>query len=67
MSAQTEHRHGKLSLHCGTLLFMAPEIVFRKNYNKNIDIWSCAIIMFMLFNNGNHPIIPNDKRSTITV
>ena len=40
---------------CGTLLFMAPEILCKYTYTKAIDIWSVSIIMFIMFN-GNHPI-----------
>jgi serine/threonine protein kinase len=41
---------------CGTLIFMAPEQIGRKIYSKTIDIWSCGIIMFILLNNGIHPL-----------
>jgi calcium-dependent protein kinase len=34
---------------------MAPEIFNKPSYTKPVDIWSCAIIMFMMFNEGNHP------------
>jgi len=47
---------------CGTLLFMAPEILCKYTYTKAIDIWSAAIIMFMLFT-GNHPIWKNKMTS----
>ena len=66
MSIKIESKNQKISTHCGTLLYMAPEIVLRKYYSKNVDIWSCAIIMYMLFNNGNHPLIPRNKRASIT-
>ena len=41
---------------CGTLIYMAPEQIDKKIYTKAIDMWSCGIIMFMLLNNGMHPI-----------
>lgn len=40
---------------CGTLLFMAPEILCKYSYTKAIDVWSSAIIMFIL-SNSCHPI-----------
>ena len=40
---------------CGTLLFMAPEILCKYSYTKAIDIWATAVITFMLFK-GYHPI-----------
>lgn len=42
--------------YCGTLIFMAPEQVGKKFYSKTIDIWSCGIIMYILLNNGIHPL-----------
>lgn len=40
---------------CGTMLFMAPEILCKYAYTKAIDIWSTAIIMYIMLV-GNHPI-----------
>jgi serine/threonine protein kinase len=40
---------------CGTLLFMAPEIICKYTYTKAVDIWSSAVLMYMLIT-GNHPI-----------
>ncbi|CAD8176229.1 unnamed protein product [Paramecium pentaurelia] len=40
---------------CGTLIFMAPELLMNKIYSKNVDIWGVGVIMFMLLNNGQHP------------
>ena len=40
---------------CGTVIFMAPELIGKKFYSKSIDIWSCGIIMFILLN-FKHPL-----------
>lgn len=40
---------------CGTLIFMAPEILLSKDYNKSVDIWSAGILMYMLISGGSHP------------
>jgi serine/threonine protein kinase len=40
---------------CGTLLYMAPEIFNKPSYSKSVDIWSCAIITYMMFHEGAHP------------
>ncbi|EAR87428.2 Serine/Threonine kinase domain protein (macronuclear) [Tetrahymena thermophila SB210] len=40
---------------CGTVIFMAPEILAEKQYSKPIDIWSCGIILYMLYTMGKHP------------
>lgn len=39
---------------CGTMLYMAPEILNNLSYTKSVDIWSCSIIMFYL-SEGKHP------------
>ena len=67
MSVKLEHKNGRVSNHCGTLLFMAPEIILRKHYTRNVDIWACAVIMFMLFAHGTHPLVPNHHRKNLTV
>ncbi|CAG9330725.1 unnamed protein product [Blepharisma stoltei] len=41
---------------CGTVIYMAPELAAGKNYNKEVDIWSCGIIMFKLLCKGKHPL-----------
>ncbi len=39
---------------CGSPLYMAPEIMGHKNYNKQTDLWSIGMILYeMLF--GFHP------------
>ncbi|CAK83623.1 unnamed protein product (macronuclear) [Paramecium tetraurelia] len=40
---------------CGTLIFMAPELLMNKIYSKNVDIWGVGVIMHMLLNQGQHP------------
>ena len=41
---------------CGTLLYMAPEIIMNRKYDSLVDIWSVGIIMFILESGGRHPI-----------
>ena len=55
LSIKVEVNSSKPYDHCGTLLFMAPEVVRKHPYNKPIDVWSCAVILYMLFNGGAHP------------
>lgn len=40
----------------GTYLYMAPEMLMGKNYDKEVDMWSAGIIMYMLLT-GKHPLI----------
>jgi serine/threonine protein kinase len=32
----------------GTLTFVSPEVLIRKPYNKEIDIWSIGVILYMM-------------------
>ena len=41
---------------CGTVAFMAPEQIMHRNYSKPVDIWSCAIMLFMAIT-GKHPLL----------
>ena len=27
----------------------------KPSYSKSVDIWSCAVMMYMMFNEGRHP------------
>ena len=48
---------------CGTLIFMAPEIIMNRRYDTLVDIWSIGIIMFILESGGKHPIYDNTMNS----
>lgn len=39
----------------GSLIFMAPEILLFKDYNKSVDLWSIGILMYKLISGGEHP------------
>lgn len=56
LSAKYKVSNGTLNDHCGTLLFMAPEVALHQEYTKSVDIWSIGIIMFMVLTGGNHPL-----------
>lgn len=57
LSAKYEHSSfASVEDHCGTLIFMAPEVAFKKEYSKSVDIWSTGIIMYMLLSGGSHPL-----------
>ena len=42
---------------CGTLTFMAPEIIMDRQYDNLVDIWSTGIIMYILESGGAHPLL----------
>ena len=33
---------------CGTLDYLAPEVIKRKNYNKSVDLWTLGILTYEL-------------------
>jgi p70 ribosomal S6 kinase len=41
---------------CGTYEYMSPEVVLKKNYNANIDVWSLGILLFEMIT-GNTPFV----------
>ena len=45
-----------LETKCGTLIFMAPEIIMNRPYDSFVDIWSIGIIMYILESGGCHPL-----------
>ena len=64
LSAQLDNNYSKnVKAQCGTLLFMAPEIIFQPSYNKSVDLWSCAVIMYLLCTEGKHPIYEKGMKS----
>ena len=49
LSAKYDHvSFTTLDEHCGTLIFMAPEVAFKKEYSRSVDIWSTGIIMYYI-------------------
>jgi len=39
----------------GTISYVAPEVLTRKPYNKQIDIWSMGVILYFLITGGKLP------------
>jgi len=37
---------------CGTLIYMAPELIKKEPYCNKVDIWAVGVIMFMMFSSG---------------
>jgi serine/threonine protein kinase len=48
---------------CGTLIFMAPEVIMNRPYDSLVDIWSVGIIMYILESGGSHPIYNRSMNS----
>ena len=39
---------GKRSTFCGTVEYIAPEIIHKQNYDSSIDVWSLGILLYEL-------------------
>ena len=46
----------------GTYNYMAPEVVFKKKYDKRADIYSLGMVMYKLLNNNREPFVDPDKQ-----
>ena len=42
----------------GTYSYMAPEVYWGREYNKNVDIYSLGIVLYQLLNNNRTPFLP---------
>ncbi|CAK73546.1 unnamed protein product (macronuclear) [Paramecium tetraurelia] len=56
---------GLMSDNCGTFLYMAPELIQKKRYNRSVDIWAMGIVVYNLLTQGKHPFYQqfDDKES----
>lgn len=50
----------KENFKCGTVIYMAPEIIDKKYYDQSIDIWACGYLLYILCSGGKHPIFINN-------
>ena len=60
LSTQLENGF-KVDDRCGTALYMAPEQAAHTGYSKEVDVWSCGIIMYQLLNKGGHPLYSSNE------
>ncbi|CAD8108569.1 unnamed protein product [Paramecium sonneborni] len=67
LSTQLTYMEGSgiMSDNCGTFLYMAPEMIQKKKYNRSVDIWAMGIVVFNLLTQGKHPFYQqfDDKES----
>lgn len=40
--------HGMLSARCGTRIWAAPELIFGRQWNERVDIWSCGLCLYFM-------------------
>ncbi|XP_066987915.1 uncharacterized protein S6KL [Macrobrachium rosenbergii] len=57
---------GRTGTICGTLQFMAPEILRGEEYNHSVDWWSLGIIVFSLLT-GQYPVSGYDDHITMSL
>jgi serine/threonine protein kinase len=46
---------------CGTVIYMAPEILLKRNYDVLVDSFSAGIVLFILCSGGMHPFYSGKK------
>ena len=52
----------KLTKYCGTSSYFAPEILFKKGYHQQIDIWAAGIVFYGLLCNNRLPFEINNRQ-----
>ena len=46
---------------CGTVIYMAPEILMKRNYDVLVDSFSAGIVLYILCSGGMHPFYSEKK------
>ncbi|GKY96532.1 hypothetical protein MPSEU_000612800 [Mayamaea pseudoterrestris] len=55
------HEPNSLSKQCGTPFFVSPEILMRKGYDQQSDMWSVGCIVYLLLS-GNLPFMGRSQK-----
>uniref|UniRef100_A0A7S3LNG8 Protein kinase domain-containing protein n=1 Tax=Aplanochytrium stocchinoi TaxID=215587 RepID=A0A7S3LNG8_9STRA len=49
---------------CGTLSYVAPEVIRRNSYTYKCDIWSLGIVAYIVVSGGYHPFASSNTKQT---
>ena len=55
LAYQLNEYENSISGSCGTTIYMAPEILLKKNYDSLADSFSAGIVLYILCSGGMHP------------
>ena len=55
LAYQLSEYENSISGSCGTTIYMAPEILLKKNYDYLVDSFSAGIVLYILCSGGMHP------------
>ena len=64
IAGELKNIFSKMDDKCGTLTFMAPEVLMDRPYDNLVDIWSAGIIMYILESGGCHPLLEIPKKKS---
>jgi serine/threonine protein kinase len=61
LSYRLNNYETSISGSCGTIIYMAPEILLKRNYDYLVDSFSAGIVLFILCSGGMHPFYSAKK------
>mmetsp|Transcript_5304 Transcript_5304/g.6174 ORF Transcript_5304/g.6174 Transcript_5304/m.6174 type:complete len:332 (+) Transcript_5304:169-1164(+) len=61
LSIDLENEQQTLETKCGSLCYVAPEVLNSSTYDYKCDIWSLGIVAYLLVSGGFHPFLDADK------